>query len=75
MLASLEGLFAEPASVAPIAGLRKLAANGFFTKPATVVVTLTGHGLKDPDTAVKSAAAEPIRVPATREAVLAAIGH
>jgi threonine synthase len=55
MIARLEGVFAEPASAAPIAGLRKLAASGFFTGPTTAVAILTGHGLKDPDRAIKSA--------------------
>ncbi len=75
MLAAQEGLFVEPASAASIAGLRKLAARGFFTAPATVVVTLTGHGLKDPDTAVRQAAQPPLTVPAHRDAVLKAIGY
>jgi threonine synthase len=75
MLASLEGVFAEPASAAPVAGLRKLATQGFFSQPAVVVVTLTGHGLKDPNTAVSQAAASPTAVPATREAVLKALGY
>ena len=75
MLASMEGLFAEPASVAPIAGLRSLAMRGFFTAPVTVVVTLTGHGLKDPDRAVTQAAQTPVQVPARLEAVLQAIGY
>jgi threonine synthase len=75
MLASLEGMFAEPASAAPVAGLRKLAAAGFFTARATVVVTLTGHGLKDPDTAVRQSP-QPLRtVPASRDDVLKAIGY
>ena len=73
MLASREGLFAEPASAAPIAGLVKLAAHGFFTVPATVVVTLTGHGLKDPDTAVSQALQPPLSVPARQEAILRAL--
>ena len=75
MLASIEGIFAEPASAASVAGLRKLAANGFFTRPASVVVTLTGHGLKDPDVALQQAAQQPISVPAHRDAVLTAIGY
>jgi threonine synthase len=75
MLASLEGLFAEPACAAPIAGLRQLAARNFFTEPAVIVVTLTGHGLKDPDTAVHQAAQPPLTVPARREDVLRAIGY
>lgn len=46
MTATLEGVFAEPASVAPIAGLRKLAARGYFgSDPVTIAATLTGHGL------------------------------
>ena len=52
MLASLEGIFCEPASAASVAGVRKLALSGFFTEPAEVVCVLTGHGLKDPDRAV-----------------------
>jgi threonine synthase len=75
MVASLEGIFAEPASGAPIAGLRKLAREGFFRKPATVVATLTGHGLKDPTTAVSEAVEAPMTVPADRTAVLNALGY
>jgi threonine synthase len=75
MLASREGLFAEPACAAPIAGLKQLADGGFFTEPATVVVTLTGHGLKDPDTAIHYAARPPLTVPARRDDVLRAIGY
>ena len=59
LLPTLEGIFVEPACAAPIAGLRKLAAQGYFTQPATVVITLTGHGLKDPDTAVSQSGAVP----------------
>ncbi len=73
MLPALEGLFAEPACAAPIAGLRKLAAQGFFTRPVEVVVTLTGHGLKDPDTAIQQAKHAPVKIPAQRDAVLHAI--
>ncbi len=73
-LASLEGIYAEPASSAPIAGLFKLAARGYFTRKSTVVVTLTGHGLKDPETAISQAAARSALVPPNREAVLEAIG-
>lgn len=71
----LEGIFAEPASVVPIAGLRMLAQQGYFTQPATVVVTLTGHGLKDPDTATQHAGRSVISVSAERSAVLAALGY
>jgi len=72
LAASREGVFVEPASAAGIAGLRKYAAKGYFTKGATVAVTLTGHGLKDPDTAITNAPA-PISCDANTSAVLKAI--
>jgi threonine synthase len=75
MTANLEGVFAEPASTAPIAGLRKLGIQGFFTKPVIVTATLTGHGLKDPNTAVSQAPAAPTTVSATRKAVLEVLGY
>jgi threonine synthase len=53
-LAALEGVFCEPASAASVAGVRKLARAGYFrkAKDKTVVCVLTGHGLKDPGTAM-----------------------
>lgn len=53
-LAALEGVFAEPASAASIAGVRQLARRGYFrrARDRTVVCVLTGHGLKDPSTAI-----------------------
>lgn len=50
-LARMEGVFCEPASAASVAGVRKLAAEGAIDPGATIVCVLTGHGLKDPDTA------------------------
>ncbi len=75
-IAAMEGLFVEPASAAPIAGLIKLGAVGWFKEPASVVVTLTGHGLKDPETAVNrvQGGRQSARVPACKESVLKAIG-
>ena len=70
-----EGIFAEPASVAPLAGLRKLGLAGFFAVPCTIVATLTGHGLKDPNTAVAQSPAAHAAVPATHKAVLEALGY
>jgi threonine synthase len=52
-LASREGVFAEPAAAASVAGLMKCAKGGLLKKGQTIVCTLTGHGLKDPDTATK----------------------
>ena len=52
LLASSEGLFAEPASVAPLALLLRLAREGRIERDSTTVVVLTGSGLKDPDAAI-----------------------
>lgn len=73
MVASLEGIFCEPASAAGIAGLMKLSARKLLRRGSTVVVTLTGTGLKDPDCATAVYEAAP-SVPATFEAVIAALG-
>ena len=48
------GIFAEPASAASVAGALKYGAGGKLKPGSTVVCTLTGHGLKDPDTALKN---------------------
>jgi threonine synthase len=53
-LANSEGLFAEPASAAPLALLFRLVRDGKIDKDATAVVVLTGSGLKDPDAALKN---------------------
>jgi threonine synthase len=53
LVARTEGVFVEPASAASIAGLLKSVEDGWVAKGATVVCTVTGNGLKDPDTALK----------------------
>ena len=53
-LASSEGLFAEPASAAPLALLFRLVRDGKVDREAVTVVVLTGSGLKDPDAALKN---------------------
>lgn len=55
-LAGESGVFCEPASAASVAGLLKLSAQGYFkeSKGSRVVCTLTGHGLKDPNIAIKN---------------------
>ncbi len=72
-LARTEGLFVEPASAASVAGARQLAAAGTFASGATVVCVATGHGLKDPDAALRDSpellAVEPT-VAAVEKAVL-----
>ncbi|MBU1863324.1 MAG: threonine synthase [Candidatus Omnitrophica bacterium] len=51
-LAEHDGVFCEPASAASVAGLIKLAQKKYFKEETTIVCTLTGHGLKDPDLAL-----------------------
>ena len=51
-LASTEGIFCEPASVVSVAGALKDIGSGKIPEGSTVVCTVTGHGLKDPDTAI-----------------------
>lgn len=53
ILAKSEGVFAEPASAASIAGIIKKYKEGLFKEGDSVVCILTGNGLKDPDTAIK----------------------
>jgi threonine synthase len=53
LVARTEGVFVEPASAASIAGLLKSIEDGWVKKGSTVVCTVTGNGLKDPDTALK----------------------
>ncbi len=72
-LARLEGVFCEPASAAGIAGLRKLRQAGRSDGRGRFVAVVTGHGLKDPELAVKQFAA-PQPVAATLGAVEAALG-
>src|SRR5438094_622302 len=73
MLAREEGIFMEPASAATLAGLIKCVKAGRLEPGSTVVLTLTGHGLKDPDTALESAS-RPTTVPPAIDAVLAQLG-
>jgi threonine synthase len=68
-----EGLFAEPASAASVAGLLQLHAEGHVTRGSTIVCVLTGHGLKDPEWAI-AGAARPDVVPAEADAVAAELG-
>ncbi len=67
-VAATEGVFCEPASAASVAGVMKLSKQGGLREGETVVCTLTGHGLKDADTAI-SVSVQPKTVRATREDV------
>jgi threonine synthase len=61
LLANKEGIPAEPASAISIAGVIKKQADGIFKRGDVVVCTLTGHGLKDPDIAIRQSE-KPVRV-------------
>lgn len=75
ILASKEGVFVEPASAASVAGLLKLAKAGYFSKLTTrIVCILTGHGLKDPDRALKTIK-PPKTIKADLKTVLKEIGY
>jgi len=71
-LARCEGVFCEPASAAAVAGLRRRAKDGGLAGIERAVCVLTGSGLKDPDTATRSAS-PPIEVDAELDAVRRAI--
>jgi threonine synthase len=75
IVAATEGVFCEPASASSIAGLIKYVKQGYFknNKSGKVVCILTGHGLKDPDTAVYNAV-KPKNVKATMKDIIGAIG-
>lgn len=53
LVASTEGIFCEPASASSVAGLKELITRRYFNEQDVIVCTLTGNGLKDPDTASK----------------------
>jgi len=72
MLACLEGVFCEPASAASVAGIIKLNNAGYFQPGATIVCTLTGNGLKDPDTAMQGIPT-PVTIDANESAVRKAL--
>jgi threonine synthase len=73
LLATSEGCFVEPASAAAVAGLLKAAAAGEIRADETVVCTLTGHGLKDPQRAIEEVDVGPA-VDATPDAVATELG-
>ncbi|MBI3530315.1 MAG: threonine synthase [Betaproteobacteria bacterium] len=74
LLAATEGIFCEPASAISIAGLLKDLERSVIGEGSTIVCTLTGHGLKDPDTAIAQSS-KPFLVDATRAAIEMVIGE
>lgn len=73
MLAETEGVFCEPASAIALGGVLRDIENGNIAEGALITCTLTGHGLKDPDTAIKQSQGGVIEIAAELEAVKRAI--
>ena len=73
LLASLEGIFVEPASASSIAGLKKLVESGAVNREEEIVCITTGHGLKDPE-AVVHLCEKPITVDKDMNAIKRVIG-
>ena len=77
LLSSTEGIFVEPGSAASIAGLVQASERGEIPADATIVCTVTGHGLKDPQWALRTADGsdiEPVKVSAEAQAVAEVLG-
>ncbi|WP_054949046.1 threonine synthase [Numidum massiliense] len=75
LLAQKEGVFAEPASAASLAGVIKQRQRGQLADGTRVVCVLTGNGLKDPQAAIDAGKVQPTVVRSTLTDVLAAIGQ
>ena len=73
LLAEKEGVFCEPASATSLAGALRDVKNGKIPEGSSIVCTLTGHGLKDPDTAIQQSAGNVHTIDATLDAVSKAI--
>jgi threonine synthase len=74
LVARTDGVFAEPASAAALAGIIKCSQAGMIPEGSLLTATVTGHGLKDPDTAIKEAGFEAVIVEPNKEAVMRVIG-
>jgi threonine synthase len=73
LLAEKEGIFCEPASATSLAGAMRDVKSGKIPGGSSIVCTLTGHGLKDPDTAIKQSTAPMLTIEAELGAVKKAI--
>jgi threonine synthase len=73
LVASREGIFCEPASAISVAGVVKMKKQGVLSDGDTVVCTLTGHGLKDPDAAI-SVSPKTIKVAPDLKKIIKVIG-
>ena len=75
LLASSEGILAEPASAASVAGVIQAHKKGLVKTGSKIVCILTGNGLKDPDNAIKFGASEVHKTSANMDEVLKAINE
>jgi threonine synthase len=73
LLAETEGIFCEPASAISLGGVLRDIENGTIPEGSLITCTLTGHGLKDPDTAIQQSSGGVIEIPAELEAVKRAV--
>lgn len=73
LLAEQEGIFCEPASAIAVAGALKDISSGKIKEHSVVVCTLTGHGLKDPDTAIRLSTTPVLQIDAKLDQVKKAI--
>ncbi|MBB5174179.1 threonine synthase [Texcoconibacillus texcoconensis] len=69
-LAQEEGVFAEPASCASLAGVKKKLRTGEIKEGSSIVAVLTGNGLKDPDTAIDVVGEKPVSLPNDEKIVI-----
>lgn len=73
LLTEQEGIFCEPASATSLAGALVDLKSGKIPEGSRIVCTLTGNGLKDPDTAISQCTEQPLTVDASLESVKRAI--
>ena len=74
LIARTDGVFVEPASASCLAGLIKCVKAKKIPTGSVITATMTGHGLKDPDNAIKTAGFEPFVVEPKMDAVMKVIG-
>ena len=73
LLAEREGVFCEPASAISVGGIIRDINAGKIADGSLITCTLTGHGLKDPDTAITQSQGGVVEIPAELDAVKQAI--
>src|SRR5882762_9978885 len=74
LIARTEGIFVEPACATPLAGLIQCVQANLIPEGSLIAATMTGHGLKDPETAISTAGFEPTVVPPHKDGVMTVLG-